>query len=815
MDRKFCISALALTLTMTLTMTMTAMPAGAQWTNHYPQVEGYGHHTYLEQEHLPIISSGPAYPAPSPDGKRIAFAHEGWIWVLDLDTGTARRVTDGAGVDGRPRWSPDGLQLAFVRDTGNDTAVVIKRLEDGAETTIDSAAIDLDPDFSRDGKSLMYTSGREGRLAIWRRSLVDGGETKISEGTRARRSSRGLADGRLVFQSEDGAVRSIRIVNSDGEGERILFQQGWMANLDPDVHPTGTSLVYGVGDGNNLRLAVMDIAHPEVPRWLTSANGRALHPAFSWDGRTIFFVESDRKKQFALRKVNAAGGVPQEVPILSWDYGSRMGDVSISARSSEGIAIPARISIERSDGHPVVNPSGASFLNVANSTPYFYLDGSLELRLPEGSYRAVLTHGPFSVPQELAFTVSRNAPVARTATIRRIWDAAKAGYVSADHHVHLNASGVHELELADLLLPMRGENLDFAAPMAWNQYNRFVDASRIGQRAEAAGATAVLSQEVRSGFHGHVGLIGVDEAFHPWFYGPGDPVYVDEDFNNGDAIAFAARRGALATYVHPVAKAGDPFDNLEANPIPYELLVDGVLTPGVGIEIVCMWTSPLGTSEVWYRFLNIGRAMPSTSGTDMMANFYRTPAVGTARAYLPEASGGNGFDAALDQVRQGTGFVTTGPALLFSVDGSMSGQTVAAGSRKWQLDLTSVAAVDKVEIIVNGRVVQTLDGFAGGGSKRYSGEIVLPRGGWIAARSVGGETGGPSMTVLPFAHSSPIWIGRIGSTDPRAAKAAASDLLKALAVSESKFAQGYNGTIPPALAGRIDQARRELERIAN
>lgn len=809
MRRWVCILALSSALA------LTSMPSYAQWTNRYPKVAGYGHHTYLEQEHLPIISSGPINPAPSPDSEHVAFAHQGWIWILDLDTGKARRATDGAGVDGRPRWSPNGRQLAFVRDNGSDTAIVVRDLESEAETTINSPAIELDPEFSRDGKSLIYTSAREGRLAIWRRSLVDGSETKVSEGTRARRSSRSLADGRLVFQSEDGAVRSIRIASSDGEGEQVLFQQGWMANLDPDTHPKGSSIVYSVGDGNNLRLAIMDIARPEVPRWLTAAQGRALHPAFSRDGRTVFFVQSDRDKQFALRKVSAAGGVPSSVPIVSWDYGSRIGDVSISAVSSEGSSIPARISIERADGHPVVNPSGASFLDVATSAPYFYFDANLELRLPEGSYRAVLTHGPFSIPEEFAFDVSADKPVTRTVAIRRIWDHTEAGFVSADHHVHLNASGVHELELDDLLLPMRGEDLNFAAPMAWNQYNRFVDASRIGQQAEAGGAAAMLSQEVRSGFHGHVGLIGVDEAFHPWFFGPGDPVYVDEDFNNGDAIAFAARHDALATYVHPVAGATDPFADLETNPIPHELLVDGVLTPGVGIEIVCMWTSALGTSEVWYRFLNIGTEMPATSGTDMMANFYRTPAIGTARAYLPKASEGTGFDTAVDQARKGTGFVTTGPALQFSVDGRTPGGTVSAGSRNWQLDLTSVAVVEKIEIIVNGQVVQTLDGFPGRGSKRYSGKVVLPQGGWIAARSVGGSTGGPSMTVFPFAHSLPIWIGKVGSTDPAAAKAAARDLLNALTFSERKFSEGYEGALPPGLATRLAEARRKLEGLAN
>ena len=85
----------------------------------------------------------------------------------------------------------------------------------------------------------------------------------------------------------------------------------------------------------------------------------------------------------------------------------------------------------------------------------------------------------------------------------------------------------------------------------------------------------------------------------------------------------------------------------------------------------------------------------------------------------------------------------------------------------------------------------------------------------MAARAVGGEASGPSMTVFPFAHSSPIWIGEVGSTDPAAARAAAKDLLRGLAFSESEFAEGYKGAIPAGLSARIAEAKRELERIAN
>ena len=61
-----------------------SLVAQAEWTHRYPKVDGQRHHIYLESYELPILSSGPKYPAASPDGQSLAFASNGWIWVLDL-----------------------------------------------------------------------------------------------------------------------------------------------------------------------------------------------------------------------------------------------------------------------------------------------------------------------------------------------------------------------------------------------------------------------------------------------------------------------------------------------------------------------------------------------------------------------------------------------------------------------------------------------------------------------------------------------------------------------------------------------------------
>lgn len=792
----------------------------AQWTHRYPKVEGFGHQLYLEQENLPILSSGPVYPAASPDGATVAFAHQGWIWLLDLESGVARRLTDGSAVDARPRWSSDGQRIAFVRDSGSDTAIVIVGREGALLSEIDTPALDLDPEFTRDGRFLIYTSARGGRLDLWRRNLATSTDEAVTSGARAARAARALSDGRIVYQEAIGPALALRLRKADGTDGPVLYEQGWMAHLNPDAHPAERAIVYGVGDGNTVRLAVMDVDRPAFPRWLTPAGEKSLFPTWSADGSRIFYALADADQQFRLMVIPAAGGSAQPVEIRRWDYGAPMGEVSISTRLSEADGslrpTPARLSITRADGHPVTNPTGPTYVDNQNGPVYFYTDGRTALQLPQGDYRIVATHGPFSLPQTQDVRVGAEQTVSVSLDISQIWDAQAAGFASADHHVHLNGSGVNELNLDDLLLPMQGEDLDFSAPMAWNQYNRFIDADRIGQRATAEdGTTAWLTQEVRSDYHGHVGMIGATEAFQPWFFGPTNPVYGNRDLHNGLVNPFAQAQGALATYVHPVSRDSDPFEDLAANGLPLELVVDGVLSQGIGLELVCQWTSPLGTAQAWYRFLNIGRTMPATSGTDMMANFYRVPAVGTARAYVPIGGTEDAYASAIDRVRAGEGFVTTGPALLFEVNDQTPGSVVPQGRQSWSIDLISVRPVERLEIIVNGQVVQTLEGFAGNGRKRYTGTIDLPSGGWIAARAMGGQTGWPIMSYVHFAHTQPVWIDHVASTEPAAARAAATDLLKALDHSSGRFTESYGAEIPQGLRLRLADARQRLTILAD
>ena len=197
----------------------------------------------------------------------------------------------------------------------------------------------------------------------------------------------------------------------------------------------------------------------------------------------------------------------------------------------------------------------------------------------------------------------------------------------------------------------------------------------------------------------------------------------------------------------------------------------------------------------------------------MFTDFQRTPAAGTARLYAETADDKRDIDAVLSQVRAGRTFLTTGPALLFGVGASRPGDVVDPGEQTWELTLVSSEAVDAVEIVVNGQVVEQLQGIRGGERKTYSGTVTLPAGGWVAARAHGGGNGWPGMAVDQFAHSSPVWIAALGSSDPAAASRAAHDLIRAIDFSAAAARAAYGETPTPRLDARFAAARKKLEAL--
>ena len=133
---------------------------------------------------------------------------------------------------------------------------------------------------------------------------------------------------------------------------------------------------------------------------------------------------------------------------------------------------------------------------------------------------------------------------------------------------------------------------------------------------------------------------------------------------------------------------------------------------------------------------------------------------------------------------------------------------------EWELDLLTASGVDQVDLIVNGEIVWSESGIESAGSRKYQGKIELPEGGWVAIRALGGEANWPSMANYPFAHTGPVWIKAVGSTDQQARTAAAQELMQVLALGEGRLIQGYRDADIPNLLARFAEARSRLETLA-
>ncbi|MEX2466936.1 MAG: hypothetical protein WD995_08495, partial [Gemmatimonadota bacterium] len=488
---------------------LTPAIADAQWTNRYTQV-GQGHHVYLEGYELPTLTAGPMDAAPSPDGSTLAVASEGWLWLLDLETRVATQLTDGGAMDSRPKWSPDGSEIVFLRDDGADTWIVVKDLATGEESVVvNTDAIELDPSFGSEG-SIWYASGREGPIGIWRLDRATGTSTQVPSSGRVSRRPQVTPDGAsLLFKQ---SVDQIVVRDLATGGDRVVYEGRIMSQMEPALSPDGTRVAFTApqahGDGWELRVASLD--RPGSTMLLAGGGDRLpLAPAWSPDGDWIWFSEAGRDEVFRLYRVPAVGGAVEEVPVAAWEHARPRGTLRLTTTSttSDGPA-PARVSVADARGHPVFATGHQPRFDGQTGRVFFYTDGVAELEVPAGEVTVTVARGLSSPTVMRTVDVGAGSRADLAVELQPVWDARAAGWLSGDQHFHLNYGGPYRLEPADMSRILAGEELDVATPLVANLHERLGEQEWFGWTSGGRAPLTRFGQEVRSHFLGHIGLIG-------------------------------------------------------------------------------------------------------------------------------------------------------------------------------------------------------------------------------------------------------------------------------------------------------------------
>ncbi len=784
-----------------------------QWTNRYPKLANVSHHVYLEGFNLPTMNAGATDPGVSPDNRSLAFAARGWIWVMDLNSREAKRVTKTSAVDARPTWSPDGKQIAFVRDNSRDTSIVLLNLANGKEKVlVDSPAIDLDPCFSPDGKIVYYSSAESGDLDLWQIELATDAKKRLTSDRGQEMMPQPFPDNSGVFYlaKVSGSSDTIQTLNFKDNAKKVFRDEGIASNMRPALAKDGKNYAVNIPMQDRWQLWLADL-RGQLPIQIAANARYPQMPTWSADGAYVYYAEPDANERFSVYRIKSTGGESEDVSPKSWNWGEPTNRVIIKTRpTNSNKNIAARL-VVTSNGHPVLPETGFARFDGQNGQVYFYTSGVITVEVPAGELKVQATQGfatslvtttkPIQAGKSSELSLEIPAP---------LWNPATDGWYSADLHSHLNYGGPYLLTPEDLVLDMQGETLDLNTPQLANLHTRFNDVEWWNWRKTTL-PQIHFAQEVRSHFLGHVSVVGADSLFFPWYNGPGYPVYSQIDLPNSNALQFARNHGGMNSYVHPVSN-NNPFPtNGEPVGLPLELVPDALLGDVDTLEIACLWSDEIGTSEAWYRLLNLGVPIAPSAGSDTMQNLYRTIPIGSTRVYAKPVGAMN-LKNFLAAVKKGKSFVTNGPLMKFSVNGKESGEIITATNGQsvdFKIEAFSPNTVEKVEIIVNGKIAWSGTGF--NGKQTFTGKINIPNGGWMAARIYGGTVKPPFADSYPFAHSAPIWFNKIGSTDATSAKTSAEDLLRWMDVAERRMNQAYEGSKVENLRKRFADARKILE----
>ena len=773
-----------------------AAPAAGQRRAVLPQIDE-PHPYYYRELYLPQLTSGPSSLTWGPNSQELVYSMGGWLWRQGVDSKETAQLTDGAGYDYQPDWSPDGKSVVYVSYQKDAMELWLLDMSSGKTAQLTKGgAVNVEPRWSPDGKKIAWVSTQYNkRFHVFVADVANGELKNVKRLTGETKSSLPryyysqydmeinpvwTRDGKeILFVSNKGHIYGTggfwkMKAEPGAEAREIHYEEtSWKAR--PDFSPDGSRMVYTSYEGRQWQNLWVLPANGGDAFAISYGNWDQTNPRWSPDGKKVAYISNFTGSTAIEVQDFPRGGIRQ---ITAFDPDNMKilnpaGMVRVYVEDEDGQPTSARVSMTDDAGRfcwqesTVHADDGYDRSERPFERHYAYVNGSDDFVAPPGKVTLEVSKGPEYKLEELTVevTAGQTKEVEVTLEPQPVPWSDTEHWSSADLHVHMNYGGTYQNDPDWLHVIADGEGVQFVNNLAVNKEQRFPDIEFVdfgGNLGDESTSQIIQGQEFHTSYWGHRGILGLkDHLLLPGYAGYPNTAAASLYPMNADVYDMAHEQGALVGAVHPFDEVPDPFAK-PAQAITDELPVDVALGKLDYMEIVG-FSDHKSTATVWYKLLNLGFKLPAGGGTDATTN-YAAPIrgqVGFDRVYVWTPGWPASVETWMNELKQGRTFATNGPLIEFTLGGQMVGSELKFDGPQAQVPFTaklrSFVPVDHLEVVCNGKVAQSLK-LDSRESADVAGTVGLNESGWCVLRTWSDKAQYPVMDNYEYATTSPVYV---------------------------------------------------------